>query len=165
MVPVSAAEVGDTTNRVILIGRHKPVGLPDDVEIVRQENISWPATAQECVSDLMRLIEQARREGVRILLQAVPGQLAAALYHLRGVARDGIIGVVISVPGPRLAGVVREYTVPAECAGTLADAVRHANGRATVAIAQEDQVGDGQARVTVTVDPVPEFRFSHIEWL
>lgn len=147
--------------KVILIGRHAPTGLPPDLEIVRQENISWPATAQECIADLLRLVEQARRDDMRILFQAVPGQLAAALCDLRDVVR-GRAGIVVSVPGPRPAGVTLRYVVPASVAGTLADAVRHANGRAVVTTTAAD---DGMTAVTVTVDPVAPFQFSHIEWL
>lgn len=69
------------------------------------------------------------------------------------------LGVIISVPGERAAGIeVRSHQFADEFgAEEAARIVNAANGR--VAAAQSGGV------VSFTVDPVTPFVFSHIEWL
>ena len=81
-------------------------------------------------------------------------------------------GVIISVPGPRTAGVVTEY-ITAETS-LLVKALKDANGRAKIEIVSErraeyDSESESaaliNATVRLTVDPVTEFKFDHIEWM
>lgn len=65
--------------RVVLIGRHAPVGLPDDIEIVAQENITWATTADECKQQFEDLMHSASCHNAEILLQNVPGILAIVI--------------------------------------------------------------------------------------
>lgn len=158
------------TRPVFLVGRHTAV-LPAEVQVVEQQNITWALTRQECQEQLGALIAQAREMKCGILFQNIPGTLMCAIVSQGTV--DVPMGVIISVPGARAANVVKSWMLPAavyaDGSGKAADEVRemiqevvtHTNGRAKFAPSAPGEV-DG---FTVTVDPVTEFQFSHIEWL
>jgi len=167
-----AEEDADSLNKqnVVLVGRHMSV-LPPEVRVISQENITWALTRQECQEQLGVLIAQAREIKCGVLFQNIPGTLMCAIVSQGTV--DVPMGVIISVPGARAANVVQSWTMPAavyaDGSGKGADEVRemiqevvtHTNGRAKFAPSAPGEV-DG---FTVTVDPVTEFQFSHIEWL
>lgn len=149
-------------NRIILVGRHAPdFGANADYDVVYQENITWPATAEECRVPLARLHDLSMEHGAYIVFQNIPGQLAALLAH--EAMRDGEMsprryGVIVSVPGPRPVGATSSFFVNDawECA-VLVEVAMFANPRART----ERIAGPG---VRITVDPPMEFKFSHIEW-
>jgi len=167
-----AEEDADSLNEqhVILVGRHTAV-LPAEVQVVEQQNITWALTRQECQEQLGVLIAQAREIKCGILFQNIPGMLACAIASQGTV--DVPMGVIISVPGARAANVVQAWALPAavyadgsgmgaaEVRQIVEEVVAHANGRAKFATSAAGEP-DG---FTVTVDPVTEFQFSHIEWL
>jgi len=167
-----AAADADSLNKqnVVLVGRHMSV-LPPEVRVISQENITWALTRQECQEQLGVLIAQAREIKCGILFQNIPGTLMCAIVS-QGTSTVPM-GVIISVPGPRSANIAKSWMLPAavyaDGSGKGADEVRemiqevvtHTNGRAKFAPSAPGEV-DG---FTVTVDPVTEFQFSHIEWL
>lgn len=140
--------------KVTLIGRHVSEPMPG-VEIAEQVNVEWPLDLGECRAKLREVFSAA--QAPNLLLQNVPGILAAALFAERDIFAGRGLGIIISVPGPRLAGVTKSWPVEAEGAAVVEAAVAHANGRARVTV--------GDSTVTVTVDPVSPFRFDHIEWV
>ena len=142
---------------VIVVGRHTPE-LPEGINVVSQENILWSTDRQECVAQLEALIGQAKRKRAYILLQNVPGILAAALLDEQAKAGGHLpadIGVIISVPGPRESGVTRSFISSYD--SEMAEAAKFLNPRAKI-----QQRGSS---VHITLDPVSRFEFSHIEWL
>lgn len=145
-------------NKVVLVGRHTPTGMPEDIVVSRQENILWSLNRDECRAQFDALAKSLEA-GEKILLQNVPGILSAVLVAdaRRGEERVEV-GVIISVPGERKAGVVMRSPQFADAHGAdAAEAlIKHVNARAKV-----ERDND---TLTVTVDPVPEFIFSHIEW-
>lgn len=165
----AAAQLAEANQkiRVILVGRHASE-LPEDIEVVAQENILWATDEEECRKQFKDLHTRAREQGVKILLQNVPGVLATALVDEAIWAGNNYasairVGVIISVPGPRVAAQVKEYKLLAEDADDVAEAIRFANGRAKVEI--ESTANIGLVTVRVTVDPVSPFVFSHIVWM
>jgi hypothetical protein len=147
-------------NKVILVGRHVS-DLPSEIEVISQENILWSLNREEAVSQLRALSDKAQAENAKILLQNVPGVLASAMMWLASFGGGTMpivgVGVIISVPGPRLAGVSKAFVTEfGPDADVVAQAASFANGRAKTAVVDNS--------VTVTVDPVSEFKFSHIEW-
>lgn len=153
--------------KAIAVGRHGiDLGRDaDKYEIVGTENIKWSIQGAEALEQLEQLIKRAQDANAVLLLQSIPGILIAALLALQIKSGSRLpirIGAVISVPGPRTAGESMsfgfdfgEMTSQAELA---ADAVKFANGQA------KTEVLDG-CHLKVTVDPIPEFKFDHIEWL
>jgi hypothetical protein len=140
--------------KAILVGRHNAVDLP--FEIAEQRNIEWSIDRAMCVQQFKQLCEDALVKGWVIVLQNIPGILAAAMSD---VYTSVPIGVMISVPGPRVAGVTKTFVTEfIPDALVVIDAVKFANGRAVV---EHDDV----TAVRVTVDPVAPYVFSHIEWL
>lgn len=138
--------------RVILVGRHVS-DLPERIEVVSQENILWATNFYEAQRQFQELMLRADKAQAGILFQNVPGILAAVLLR---TPCDIQLGVIISIPGERQAGVSKSWQIAAEDAAIVESAVTFANGRAKVEI-------DG-ATVTVTVDPVTPFVLSHVEW-
>jgi len=163
--------------KVILIGRHVS-DLPANIEVIEQRNITWALDAQECGKQWAMLGREAYDLGAALLLQNVPGVLAVSIARSERLAveyettHNPKWGVIVSVPGPRSAGVVTEY-ITAE-PSLLVKALKDANGRARVEIVSErraeyDSESESaaliSATVRLTVDPVAEFKFSHIEWM
>ena len=154
--------------KIIIIGRHTPdLGkMAGQFEIVETRNIQFPARASDCSALLGVLYTDAGRVGAAVLFQAVPGQLAIALARTStfplGNAR---VGVIVSKPGPREAGLVQNFDFRCsglddpdyEAAERAAKAVRFANPNAKIARGEYD--------ISITVDPPARFIFSHIEWL
>jgi hypothetical protein len=150
--------------KAIIVGRHTPDlgSQAENFEIVGNENIMFSLNRAEAVEQLEKLFATARGADAEvILLQNVPAILAAALLDEQSKAGGQLpfrMGLIISVPGPRQAGVVRKFELfSAWVARRAAEAILFANGRAKTNI-------EG-ATLTVTVDPVAEFNFDHIEWL
>lgn len=144
--------------KFLIVGRHAP-DLGDTVaEIVGQENVMFSMQADEVDGQLDELLVKANEAGASLLLQNVPAPLAGALIRRRGDFAGVRVGVIVSIPGPREAGVVQTYQLFCGwVANRAAEAVRFANNRAKVEV-------EGRT-LTVTVDPVTKFQFSHIEWL
>lgn len=143
--------------RVILVGRHTPVGMGQEIEVVAQENILWSLNAQECAKQWQNLVHQAQGKNAAILLQNIPGILGIVMLRLvdYGMVK---IGVIISVPGERKANAKKRFGFgDGYDAVEARDAIKYANARAQVEFVGND--------IEVTVDPVPEFVFSHIEWV
>jgi hypothetical protein len=151
--------------KVFVVGRHKPDFGDEKIEVMGQESATFPVTADECKNMIEALAAGAARAGADALIfQGMPGQVAAALVRmaLQPMQNTPVrVGIVISVPGPRPAGVEKElvctdgnYFSNAE---EVAEVIRFANPRAKVDVSPQG--------VTVTVDPPMRFEFSHIEWL
>lgn len=161
--------------KVILIGRHLS-DLPTDIEVIEQRNVTWALDAQECGKQWAMLGREAYDMEAALLLQNVPAVLAVAITRGERLAVEYETinpkwGVIISVPGPRTAGVVTEY-ITAE-PSLLVKALKDANGRAKVEIVSERRAEYNSesksaalisTTVRLTVDPVTEFKFDHIEW-
>jgi hypothetical protein len=171
----------EMSTKAIIVGRHtSDLGSEaENFEIVGNENVMFSLVRSEAVQQLEQLFATAQSVGAEaILLQNVPAILAAALLDEQAKAGGQLpfrIGLIISVPGPRQAGVSEQFLVwasqstnelgtPDVAAVEAAEAaVRFANGRAKIERSSEPV--DGDWVLTITVDPVPQFQFSHIEWL
>jgi len=165
----------DEKMRVILVGRHAPADLPENIEVVGQENITWPTNLEATERQLEELVKRAAETDAAILLQNVPGPLAVALVRfalanekylgdpfsgscIENHGRTPVrVGVIVSIPGPREAGVLYETPYEEGMLG-LIEAV---NPNARVEFIDRS---DGPS-MRVTVDPPTKFKFSHIEWL
>lgn len=158
--------------KIYVVGRHKSDfgGQAHRYQIVGQEDVTWPLGAVECIEALEEVAERAREaEAKSLVLQNTPGQVAIALAVMaQDAGGDGpelpmSIGVVISVPDERPAGVQKSVVCTDGhyfCnAAQVAEMIRFANPRARIA------VDEATATVTATVDPPMRFKFSHIEWL
>lgn len=145
--------------KVLIVGRHAPDLGDTQVKILGQENIQFSLTAAEVDVQLVDLLAKASEVGAEaVLLQNVPAVLAGALIRRQGDFAGVRLGVIISVPGPREAGVQKSYKLfSGWVAKRAAEAVQFANNRAQVSV-------EGNT-LSVTVDPVAKFQFSHIEWL
>jgi len=156
--------------RVLVVGRHAPdLGHEAETfEIVECRNVTFSLNYDECVTQLTQLISDASRSDASVLLQNTPGVVTAALADLVRLHTDaedlydGIgVGVIVAEPGPRQAGVSRSFefkNTPASLSTLTAEqAVKFANARA------QTRVESGT--LTVTVDPIPEFKFRCIRWL
>lgn len=180
--------------KVILIGRHVS-DLPANIEVIEQRNITWALDAQECGKQWSVLGSEAYNLGAALLLQNVPGVLAVSIARNERLAveyettHNPKWGVIVSVPGPRSAGVElsKTFAIPSDsnadwfqpAGGTFGfskfegmekaeQLVRHANGRAKIektVTLDEYSEGERSATLSVTVDPIAEFKFSHIEWI
>lgn len=173
--------------KAIIVGRHAPDfgSNPDGVEVVETRNIQFPATAEECLPILRELLREAHEVDGRVLFQNTPAQVTVALYQMgrdqewastSGFARPGLsmrlrFGFIIAGPGPHEAGVSRDfnfdiYEIPGDHRRHEAEELaRFCNGRAKVEILPESPPDKWWKTVRVTVDPIPQFIFSHIEWL
>lgn len=143
--------------RALVIGRH--AGAIPGIEVVESRPVTFPARAQDCCDVLGGLYREARERGLVLLFQAVPGQVAVALHRSMGGCGCAV-GVVVSKPGPRPAGVT--HIINCACSDMLENShevaafVQKVNPQAKVEV-------DG-AIVSVTVDAPMRFEFSHIEW-
>ena len=142
---------GEIKMKAIVVGRHVKGGN-EDLEIVRQENINFPATSEECKPILKQLLDEAHEENAALIFQAVPGQVAVTIPQLlkRGFQK---VGIIVSKIGPRPTGqeLVTEYSQAVE------EAIRFVNPQAEIEI-------EGRDLMKITVDPPLRFQFSHIEW-
>lgn len=159
--------------RVIVIGRHSP-DLGSDAkkfEIVECKNVTFALEFDGCYRQFSQIMAEADAAKCLVLLQNVPGVLAkviavmaarAAVWNYPGVSPESKlgIGIIIAVPGPRLSGVSMTRHFEAGAEDAAADLVKHANARAKIKTEYCDY-----SAVTVTVDPVAPFFYSHIEWL
>ena len=148
--------------KAIVVGRHELSG-DEGLEVVRQENINFPATSRECKPVLESLIQQAFNEGVALIFQAIPGQVNVCLPKL---ILDGVgpaIGIITNKPGPRPTGVEKKFDfivpgddITVEIGDEAVRLARFVNPRA--------KVENNNGVVSVVVDPPLRFEFSHIEW-
>lgn len=166
-----------TNFKAVVVGRHS--GDIPGVEVIERRAVVFPMSVAKCVAMMKGIIANADGENAVVLLQAVPGQLAAALIELdrQGFLRPEKVGVIIAVPGerpaqkrisvdfydPRLCdgdefpNGWEWHLVPERAATATAELVASLNPNATVTV-------DGTT-VTVVSDPPMMFVFSHIQWL
>lgn len=179
--------------KAVVIGRH--AGEIPGYEIVETRNVVWPATSQECILAVVALLEEVKALGwPAIILQNVPGQLAAALIlmqsHESGEEGDGShfwssgspIFVVVSKPAQ--AGEAKTFiTCLDDCHDTMpsisrdflafvAEFMPGANvvneGRIFYRHGPNHKPGDPPVRtggLKITVEPQRRFEFSHLERL
>lgn len=153
-----------TVTRVVLVGRHTPKDLPAGVEVIEQQNVEFALSVGECTKQLHSLEERASLNNAAILFQNTPTILSVVLVRQMAEIASGAPvpnipkAVIISVPGPRLAGVEEVFTFNDlySDAHDAQRAVLFANSRAKTHL--------DMGVLTVTVDPVSPFVFSHIEW-
>lgn len=146
--------------KVFVVGRHKPDFGDMDIEVVGQSAPVFPArVGAEMIAVMSDIAAEAHEaEAKAIVFQAVPGQVVAWLAQGSKIFAPFDVGVVISIPGARPAGVTHhfEFSLP-----------RDAKLAASVAYRANPNVKlDVRGRqLDVTVDPPMKFEFSHIEWL
>ena len=158
--------------KVLLIGRHAPTGLAEAGFVVaEQRSVVFSTDPFEALEQLEQINREVAQRGLDgVLLQNTPGALGTGfLAELLGgsfgspQASLGLddahgVGVVISKPGPRPAGVSRRFEFhnsdDAEQAAALAKVV---NPRARV-------LTDGKY-IVVTVDPPMRFELEHVVWI
>lgn len=152
---------------VILVGRHAPEGLPSEINVIEQKNILWSLEPQEIENQWKELVKQAREEKCAILLQNVPGVLARVITHEAADAAQYFakypvsVGVIISQPGERKAGVRERFVFnEASDADEFVRGIKHTNSRVKI----DDEDGKSNT-IFVTVDPVTPFEFVRIEWM
>lgn len=140
--------------KVLLVGRHS--GEIPGVEVVEQVSPTYPADLLGTAAVLKSLLEKADGLGtdVKLLFQNVPGQLAVALANtnLYPMSTDRV-GVIVSTPGKREAGVRLQFPGM----GNAERAVKFANPNAKTEIMDGDLI--------VTVDPPMKFNLNRIIWL
>ena len=172
------------TKNIFVVGRHSGT-FPAEFSVVATESVNFSIDLQECKSQLKDLMEKAGEKKSAIVFQTLPGVAVIALTHLVvSVGRandeslvgwkkifageDGGVGMVVSKPGKRLAGVSKEFSFNAVEDGEVAkEAILMANPNAKVLETEPVFFGVGYTpeKLTVTVDPPMRFEFSHIEWL
>lgn len=151
--------------RSIVIGEHTP-NIPG-IEVIETRDVtSFGPRATDALKQLRKLLVDTKQAGIPcVLLQNIPSVLGPALWvlgyesHYMMPADGCALGIIVSVPGPREAGVAKAFHFggdPSDQA-EAERAVRHANGRA--------KVSSEPGTLTVTVDPQGKFVLSHIEWL
>ncbi len=166
-------------NKAILVGRHNPdLGSEtENFEIVGRENVMFSLKKAEAIAQLYELQSKAVSLGAKVILfQNTPAVMTAALLQMQRDEGNQLgfqYAVIVSVPGPREADVSRQFKVwasPNEFGGgdiaaveAAEAAVRFANGSAK--LSRSVKPVDEDWILTVTVDPVTKFVFSHIEWL
>lgn len=161
-------------HEAVIVGRHTPEGLPQNIRIHRQFDITWSTDAGECARQWQELREEVKnlpqyQPGMKIILQNVPAILAAVLLKTPGVARG--VGIIVSKPGERKAGVEKiyrfaemaenSYTSAVSDARAAERLVKEVNPRAKTSVEGDDL----NAKLIVTMDPPTPFVFDHIEWL
>ena len=146
--------------KAIVIGRH--AGDIPGVEIVELRPVTFPLTADECEAVIRTLWKEANGKDAGLIFQNLPGQVGVALARMmRKNPPLFSVGVVISVPGKRLAGVNLEADFQEDDVENISELVKFGNPNAKVQIFRNN----GTALLVVTVDPPMRFVFSHIEWL
>ncbi len=145
--------------KAIVVGRHKLIG-DEGLEVIRQENINFPATSEWCREIVHGLLQTALETDASLVFQMMPGQLAIACADIVNEDTRYQIGVIINKPGERLAGVKKEFNFVGndmtELGNEAIQLVSFVNPRAKA-------VNDNGV-VSVVVDPPLRFEFSHIEW-
>jgi len=142
--------------KALVVGRHTDA-IPG-VEIVELRAITFPAKTEDCVPILCALWKEVEEKGIKLLFQNLPGQVGVACANIMRGNPPLSIGVIVSVPGPRHAGVESSAEFDnGDAATKAADLIKFANPRSKVAV-----VGN---TVNVTADPPMVFCFSHIEWM
>lgn len=153
--------------KAIVIGRH--TGEIPDVEVIATKAVTYPATAQETADVVASLMIEAAQNEACLLFQAVPAQLAVALWKIAPSVVK--LGAIVNKPSKREAGVqmTRHFETvscqnsPADDHASAEELVKFANPNAKVTTIHGEYNYMG-ADVTVTVDPPMKFEFSHIEW-
>lgn len=139
--------------KYILIGRHTGDSTIGGCEIAEQRNILWETAG--CDAQWASLQDEAKASGMGILLQNAPGVLVGAMIRVGFQVKTGI---VVSIPGERKADVVKSFDFTnSAMAERAAQVAKFSNGRARTSVSGWE--------LTVMVDPVSEFAFSHFEWL
>jgi len=151
-----------TTNqelpKVILVGRHTPVGLDGLVEVVDQRNIIWSTDVDQCEQQLVDLFGGARKVGAKVLFQNVPGVLGAVFTRRAGLLLHSA-GIIVSVPNIEARETIKKTTTfsTAEDAQNAAAVADMANSRGKYTV-------DG-CDLNVEVDGVMPFKLDKIIWL
>jgi len=149
------------TKRILVVGRHAG-SLPPEFEVVETQSITFSTEFWECCGQINEVFSKAAMLEAVPVFQNTPGIVAAALSKV-----SGEWGVIVSKPGERKSGVVKtfDFGMPAEAtffvgmAATAQEAVKFVNARAVTAIDKDRDI------LTITVDPVTEFVFDHIEFV
>jgi len=171
--------------KAYIIGRHEP-NLGDEadkIKVVGQEAITFASDSTECIRQLCKARFEAGRAGAHVLLlQNTPGQVTAALVYMASelfVDPDyksaefdfgdehvyPRIGVIISKPGERPAGVKTSISVEnSSDLGAVICAIKTANPRAKIEEWEPDEFGYVMG-LDIIVDPPMRFEFDHIEWV
>jgi hypothetical protein len=142
---------------VIVVGRHTN-NVDMGVNIVDTHNITWSLDDNVLYWQWQALLQLARARKAAVLLQNVPGVLAAMLVLHK--PSDVRIGIMASKPGERLANVTKDFSFhPAneDARKQAIKAVEFANSRAVIL---EDEDG-----LRITLDPISPYVFSHIKWI
>jgi len=145
--------------KAIVVGRHQLSG-DEGLEVVRQENINFPATSEQCREVVYGLLQTALEIDAAVVFQMMPGQLAVCCASIVDEDTRYQIGIIINKPGERLAGVEKSFDFVGNDMTNLSNEaiqlVNFVNPRAKV-------ISDN-GFVSVVVDPPLRFQFSHIEW-
>ncbi len=145
--------------KAIIVGRHKLSGN-EGLEVVRQENINFPATSDECREVVYGLLQTALETDAAVVFQMMPGQLAVCCADIIKDDTRYQLGIIINKPGERLAGVKKDFNFigndMTDLGNEAIQLVNFVNPRAKI------EGKDGI--VSVVVDPPLRFQFSHIEW-
>lgn len=155
------------TDGCILVGRHQDIDI--GMEIVRHEDIAFPASAKECKIIINRLMELAIATDVKCLVfQALPGQANKALFEFLMVDahcppyNEINVGQVVSKPGPRPASITKSWAMTSRFLANLIEtALLFANKNVEI-IRTDEEIS---TFINATVTPPMKFEFSHIEWL
>ena len=161
--------------KAIVAGRHDALVGPN-VEVVRVESVSFPATHNECAPVVRRLLDEAAEAGAVLIFQGVPAQVSRVLSDMRAAdAYEAGLGgggwnpeqppvtgwrvyQTVASPGPRPGKIVAKFGFTSEYddMNVGAEAGTFANPRAKVTVEE--------ATITVEVDgPPTPFVFSHLE--
>ncbi len=156
-LPIGGVYVPDEgIEKVFIIGRHSPDGLP--YEVVGQEPVQFPADSVGCLSVLEKLHRAALHAGAdAILFQGLPAQVVPAIQAFNPLIP---IGAIVSKPGERPAGkrIVSQWEDYPHGMTEAKDLVRGVNPRAKITDLDN-------TTFEVVVDPPMKFEFSHVQWL
>ncbi len=145
--------------KVIVVGRHKPADM--GVEVVGQQDITFPSTSAGCqyiLHNLVALVREKDADG--LVFQGLPGQIAVAVAKYIELAWvKPQIGVIVSVPGERPSAITQIFYFD------NSTALKEAWGIANLLNPNAKILTDYQEMwLEITVDPPMKFEFSHIEW-
>lgn len=174
---------------LLVVGQHAPDFGDEEIEIVAQENVTFPATAEECQPVLVKLALRAQEAGAALLLQNTPGQVAIALATLAAEAsanrehaqttgrdRDLAARYAFFLPFERRIGAIISRPAPAEgrreIVLTPGDMYCYDGPDWSELVAQavafvnpNATVDAGNDETLISVEAPRPFVFSHIEWL
>lgn len=143
---------------ILLVGRHTPDFGGERVNIVGQEAPTFSTDARGSMSTIVDLAWKAKELDAALVFQNTPSQVAVAIARINDWPCTRGVGVIVSVPGKREAGVRKTvHCTTMEDAHDIIQAATFANPNAKV-----EQDG---TTVTIVVDPPMKFVYSHIEWL